>query len=48
LDAETGGRARKKLKKFFGSSEKISTFAVPPETEGIQKKIKRSLVLIGI
>jgi len=31
---------RKKLQKFFGSSEKISTFAVPTETEGKQKKDK--------
>ena len=38
----------KKLQKFFGSSEKISTFAVPTETEGNKKKIKRGLVLIGI
>ena len=30
----------KKLQKFFGSSEKISTFAVPTETEGKQKKDK--------
>ncbi|WP_294185893.1 hypothetical protein [uncultured Sphingobacterium sp.] len=30
----------KKLQKVFGSSEKISTFAVPTETEGKTKKIK--------
>jgi len=28
----------KKLQKFFGSSEKISTFAVPTETEGNRKR----------
>ena len=35
-------RKEKKLQKVFGSSEKISTFAVPTETEGKQKKIKRA------
>jgi hypothetical protein len=28
----------KKLQKFFGSSKKISTFAVPTETEGNKKR----------
>jgi len=28
----------KKLQKFFGSSKKISTFAVPTETEGDKKR----------
>ncbi|MEI2275231.1 hypothetical protein OHD16_24120 [Sphingobacterium sp. ML3W] len=32
----------KKLQKFFGISKKISTFAVPTETEGDRKKIKRA------
>ena len=30
----------KKLQKVFGSSKKISTFAVPTETEGNKKKDK--------
>ncbi|WP_104384849.1 hypothetical protein [Sphingobacterium sp. HMA12] len=38
----------KKLQKVFGSSEKISTFAVPTETEGKTKKIKRGAMPIGI
>jgi len=44
-EVERGNRKRekeKKLQKFFGISKKISTFAVPTETEGNKKKIKRA------
>jgi hypothetical protein len=40
---ERGNRKRekeKKLQKVFGSSKKISTFAVPTETKGKTKKDK--------
>ena len=49
MSAEIGKREKKKkLQKVFGSSEKISTFAVPTETKGKTKKIKRGAMPIGI
>jgi hypothetical protein len=49
LSAEIEKKGKeKKLQKVFGISKKISTFAVPTETKGKTKMIKRGAMPIGI